>query len=81
MGTQIPCKYSGYIDDYPAELGKKITLVKYFRANFLERMTARDITKEEVGEICPFQFRITPYIAIAVAVALIVIVIRFTKKA
>ena len=56
MGTQIPCKYSGYIDDYPAELGKKITLVKYFRANFLERMTARDITKEEVGEFISGNF-------------------------
>ena len=39
---------SGHIEDYPEELSKKITLIKYFRTNFLERMTNREISKEEV---------------------------------
>lgn len=41
---------SGYIDDYPAELSKKITLIKYFRANFLERTRNRQVTREEVED-------------------------------
>lgn len=48
VGSQPQCLYSGSIDDHPKELDKKIVLIKYFRANFLERMTARVITKEEV---------------------------------
>lgn len=44
----FPPSVSGHIDDYPDELSKKITLIKYFRTNFLERMTNREISKEEV---------------------------------
>ena len=49
-GAVFPPAISGHIDDYPPELSKKITLIKYFRTNFLERMGTREITKEEVGD-------------------------------
>ena len=49
-GAVFPPAISGHIDDYPPELSKKITLIKYFRTNFLERLGNREITKEEVGE-------------------------------
>ena len=45
---QFPPLYKGSIDDFPAEISKKITLVKYFRTTFRERANNREISKEEV---------------------------------
>lgn len=44
----FPPLYKGSIDEYPAEISKKITLVKYFRTTFHERANNREISKEEV---------------------------------
>lgn len=46
----FPPSNSGHIDNYPIELSKKITLIKYFRANFLERTQSRQLTKEEIED-------------------------------
>lgn len=46
---QFPPLYKGSIDDFPAEISKKITLVKYFRTTFRERANNREISKEEVS--------------------------------
>ena len=45
---QFPPLYKGSIEDFPAEISKKITLVKYFRTTFRERANNREISKEEV---------------------------------
>ncbi|CBK23376.2 uncharacterized protein [Blastocystis hominis] len=48
---QFPPLYKGSIDDFPAEISKKITLVKYFRTTFHERANNREISKEELEDI------------------------------
>lgn len=50
VNQQYPPLYSGYIDDYPEELSKKITLIKYFRSNFIDRVSTRDLRKEEIED-------------------------------
>ena len=45
---QFPPLYKGSIEDFPAEISKKITLVKYFRTTCRERANNREISKEEV---------------------------------
>ena len=47
--TYVPVSL-GHINDYPPELSKKITLIKYFRTNFLERARSRQISKEEIED-------------------------------
>ena len=46
----FPPSVSGSIDDYPDELAKKITLIKYFRTNFRDRAENRMLSKEEVED-------------------------------
>ena len=46
----FPPSQCGHIDCYPPELSKKITLIKYFRTNFLDRAQYRPISKEEIDD-------------------------------